>query len=219
MTKVDRQKMFAITTQQGLLYYLNGYEEPVTSLFCSLLKRGQTVVDVGASLGYYTLLAAKRVRSVVAFEPDPLRFRYLLENIKMNNWMNVKAYNLAVSDVDSLDQRTITLDQVLQEDIDLVKIDVEGMELEVLQGMKKFLAEVVRIICELHPAQLLARGHSVEEVSDLLERYGYSFYLINREGLVPTPCLLNDKRRHYYFSKQKASAHSGRGSRRKAPSL
>ena len=163
-TTVDGQRMSAIITPQGfLLCHWDGYEPNVTRLFCSLIREGMTVVDVGASIGYYTLLAAKRVGReglVLAFEPDPYRFKALKENVEINAWKNVKVFQLAVSNKEEerkmesgesfviksrkhvVTVKTVRLDtflQTLQVDPDIIKIDVEGAELEVLMGMKDIL--------------------------------------------------------------------------------
>src|SRR5260370_4391252 len=69
-------------------YALNRvHEESTTSLFRSIVKEGDVVVDVGANVGYFTLLAAKLTGSngkVYAFEPEPRNYRYLLSNIQLN---------------------------------------------------------------------------------------------------------------------------------------
>jgi hypothetical protein len=103
-TKVDGQFLYAFSGRPGKnnsLFYSDNHEYNVSSLFCNLLDEGIIVVDVGASLGYYTLLSAKRVGEdglVVAFEPDPAIFEVLVKNIRANNWQNVEAFRLAVSD-------------------------------------------------------------------------------------------------------------------------
>lgn len=55
----------------------------------------------------------------------------LLENVRINNLKNVKAYNPTISNTNLPNQKIATLDQVLER-LDLVKIDIEGEELEVL---------------------------------------------------------------------------------------
>ncbi len=133
------------------LYYKGITEPHVTALFCSLIRERMAVVDVGACIGYYTLLVAKRIGEeglVFAFEPAPDTFKSLLKNIKINSWNNIKAFQLAVSDksekrkfnisrlggsssaitkniVDTITVNTVSLD-FLQIDPDIVKIDVEG---------------------------------------------------------------------------------------------
>jgi len=230
-TKMLAKNIPKNVSKKCLLYYGNDYEPHVTSLFCSMLEKGMTVVDVGASVGYYTLLAAKRVGDgglVLSFEPEPFRFEMLIKNIKINGWNNVKAYQLAVSssdkemklkpsgsglsgggftlsagNEDAVTVKSVTLDSFfLQTDPDIVKIDVEGGELEVLRGMRKILANgKAKIICELHPALLSSLGYSAKDIEDLLKQYNYNIYLIGGRGLIPTTSLA-DGHAHYLFTKE-----------------
>jgi len=78
------------------------WEEDTTKLFEKLVKKGDIVVDLGANVGYFTLLAAKLVGEhgkVFAFEPNPKNFEYLTKNVKLNNYNNVTAEQKAVSNV------------------------------------------------------------------------------------------------------------------------
>ncbi|CAD7769651.1 Methyltransferase FkbM domain protein [Candidatus Methanoperedenaceae archaeon GB50] len=89
------------------------------------------------------------------------------------------------------------------EDADVVKIDVEGGELEVLRGMKNLLAKgKVKIICEVHTTLLSSLGYSTQEITKLLNQYGYNIYLINEEGLIPITSLTNEYG-HYLFTKER----------------
>jgi len=87
---------------KGVYEYLEGYEPEVTALISRLLKPGMTMVDVGAHLGYYTLLAKFKVGengNVFAFEPDPYYFSLLLKNLERNRIIKgVYAYQMAVAD-------------------------------------------------------------------------------------------------------------------------
>jgi len=77
------------------------YEPFETQLFLKEVKKGQTVVDIGANIGYYTLLAARLVGprgKVYAFEPDPANFALLKKNVETNGHSNVVLVNSAVSD-------------------------------------------------------------------------------------------------------------------------
>lgn len=79
----------------------NVHEEITTELFKQTVKEGNTVVDLGANLGYFTLLAAKIVGDkgkVFAFEPEPKNYSYLRKNIEVNNYKNVMTFQKAVSD-------------------------------------------------------------------------------------------------------------------------
>lgn len=206
------------------LYYNGSHEPTVSSLFCSLLKDGMTVVDIGAYIGYYTLLAAKRVGDdglVLSFEPDPLRFKRLVENIKINDWKNVQAFQFAVSDVEgegtiesgesfalenakhAITVNTICLDSFLQTDPDIVKIDVEGAEVSILRGMKRILEKgKAKIICEVHPKQMTSSRHNVTEIMDIIEMYEYKAYLIRDDGKTVSVSRISNEHAHYLFSKE-----------------
>lgn len=141
------------------------YEPAVTRFFKSTLKNGMTVLDLGAHVGYYTVLASRLVGPsgrVYAFEPDPVTYRYLVLNVEANSCANVVTVNRAVSDraetasflhdpygaeshltgtpvVGAIDVQTVTLDDFFSgagwPRVDLVKVDVEGSEPKVLGGM------------------------------------------------------------------------------------
>jgi len=219
IVKIDGQKIHldvSFGPRSTLNLYFKRIHEPrVTSIFCSLIKEGDIVVDAGASIGYYTLLAAKRVGKngyVYAFEPYPPSFKRLMENIKLNNWKNVHAYQLALSDSTKEEKFYVSksgvvsgssfalrrdsicitvkakpLDDIIKANIDLVKIDVEGAELEVLKGMEKTLAKgKAKIICEVHPKDISLLGYDISEITNLLRKHGYKIYLIDEErGLIP----------------------------------
>lgn len=77
------------------------YEVATTRLFEQVVQPGQTVVDIGAHVGYYSLLAARRVGPqgrVYAFEPEPKNHVLLLKNIALNGYANIVPVPLAVSD-------------------------------------------------------------------------------------------------------------------------
>lgn len=76
------------------------YEPEETSLIKKVLKPSMTFLDLGANWGYFSLLASKCVGSsgkVYAFEPDPLNYRYLVENIRLNRAANIAPIRKAVS--------------------------------------------------------------------------------------------------------------------------
>ena len=77
------------------------YEGQTTRLFQALLKPGMRVIDVGAHVGYYTLLAARLVGSegkVYAFEPEPRNYELLVKNVQLNDYRNVVMHTEALSD-------------------------------------------------------------------------------------------------------------------------
>jgi FkbM family methyltransferase len=76
------------------------YESYETDIFESLLRPGQTVVDAGANIGYYTLIAARGVGAegkVFAFEPEPANMALLKRNVERNGYSNVVAIRAALS--------------------------------------------------------------------------------------------------------------------------
>jgi FkbM family methyltransferase len=78
------------------------YEEFETSVLEKEIKRGDIIVDIGANIGYYTLMFAKLVGEqgkVFAFEPDPKNFSLLKKNIEINGYKNVVLEQKAVSDI------------------------------------------------------------------------------------------------------------------------
>jgi FkbM family methyltransferase len=77
------------------------WEPAETATFLSCLKPGTCVFDVGANIGYYTLLAARAVGPagvVYAFEPEPRNFALLSRSVAENGFTNVRALAAAVSD-------------------------------------------------------------------------------------------------------------------------
>jgi len=148
-------------------YWLGRAELAEVALLMSIVRPGHTVFDVGANVGYYTLLAARRVGPtgrVVAFEPLPANLQYLQRHLALNDCETVRLIPAAVADapgdamfaprrsssegalssVGTVRVAVVTLDQIVAEDPtlrpDLIKIDVEGAEALVLQGATRLLS-------------------------------------------------------------------------------
>lgn len=142
------------------------YEPEQTREFQRVLKPGDTVLDVGAHVGYYTLLSSVlvgRSGQVLAFEPNPRNFAYLERHIALNRLPNASALPAAVADQEgvarfefgkgsgtghlatdgSLQVRTVRLDAICADRglaPNVVKVDVEGAELSVLEGGRDLFA-------------------------------------------------------------------------------
>lgn len=91
------------------LIYDHEYEPMTTAVFKRLLKPGMTVVDVGANIGYFTLLSSHLVKSsrgvrtqgqVFAFEPDPKNYAELSNNSTLNHQFNIVAAKCAIGHCD-----------------------------------------------------------------------------------------------------------------------
>jgi FkbM family methyltransferase len=86
---------------RAFLLFNGRWEETESRLFSSLVKEGMTVVDIGANVGYYTLLAARLTGpggKVYAFEPNPQNFALLSRNVEANGYQNVVLIPKAVSE-------------------------------------------------------------------------------------------------------------------------
>ncbi len=201
--------------KRHLLYYGRSYEPDVRLLFCSLIRKGDVVVDVGASLGVYSLLAAKTVGNdgfVYAFEPDPIRYSKLVENIRINNLRNIKAFDAALSDKEEKIEilyhhpkegfksrvvNAIPLDN-LRIKPNVVKINVDGAEIKVLKGMWKTISNYKpKIICEVHPDEILQMGNDIVELNILLRNLGYVIYKIKTNRSL-SPCRTFEKEHGRY---------------------
>ena len=91
----DMSQISALIATSGWL------DPPVTCLLMAKLRAGMQVVDVGANLGYYTLLAARSVGGsgkVWSFEPEPLNFGLLSKSIRANGFRNVETIQMALAD-------------------------------------------------------------------------------------------------------------------------
>lgn len=104
----------SVRIEEGILYVhphdpvisgalaLRVYEPYQLDLFRSYLKEGMVVLDIGANIGLYTLIASKRVGEtgkVISFEPEPENFSILSKNIKENEmWDNTTSVQKAAAD-------------------------------------------------------------------------------------------------------------------------
>jgi len=80
------------------------YENKEIALFRSTVKPGMTVLDIGANIGEYTIIASSLVGDsgkVVSFEPEPENYKLLSKNIKHNKRNNVQAFQYGLADKES----------------------------------------------------------------------------------------------------------------------
>jgi FkbM family methyltransferase len=177
------------------------------------IPAGAAVVDAGAHIGVFTLMAARRVGPsgrVLAFEPSPGSRELLARNVRANGLSWVKVYPAALADApgteafyaadaaagnpvgdtlspipgrEAVSVPVLRLDDVLAEAgvsaVDLLKVDVEGAELRLLEGAPRTLAATRRIVMEVHPPRV-----DPEEVRRRLEALGFSCRLGTGTGSV-----------------------------------
>ena len=96
---IQGHKMY-LGPKDSLQLSINGiYEELETKIVKKEVKNGDIVLDIGANIGYYTLIFAKLVGSngkIFAFEPEPFNYDLLQKNIKINNYENIITEQKAV---------------------------------------------------------------------------------------------------------------------------
>ena len=177
-----------------------------------ILKGGMNVIDVGANIGVYTVLAAEKVGKngkVIAIEPETENYKRLIENIQLNNFRNVISQNIGLTDHEGFEKLYFssfvghslifqedknsyikvpvkTIDKLVEElnlkKIDIIKIDTEGSELPVLKGAEKTLKSNPNL------KLIIAAEHypsEIEEVCQFLNKRGFKTK-VSRDGIVMT---------------------------------
>lgn len=205
------------------------WETTVTDWLHATVRPGQVVVDVGANVGYYTLLASRLVGAeghVVGVEAHPHLAELLRRNVVLNDVRNVSAFHRAawsgpdelrfhlrshyaanssvgslgakgLADLDDSEVEVVVpaaaVDDLLADvpalsstPVDVVKIDVEGAEVQVVRGMRRTLqaSPDVTVMLEWSPGQLQMVGSSPAELVELLGGLGFRFRLVE-DNLAP----------------------------------
>ena len=181
------------------------YRNPELKLIANLVNKDQISVDIGANLGLFTHFMSKASKHVFAFEPNP----YPLENLKQLVDKNVTILPIALGNFNgpteikiphhangwssngaSMSPKTKEpgkfiniqcrkLDSLNLENIGLIKIDVEGFEIEVLKGARK-------ILLKNKPAMIIeneiVHTEDTSELFLIMEELGYKKYICSSEG-------------------------------------
>ncbi len=172
----------------------------------SLMKlEGNIAVDVGANIGYYSILLSRRFQRIYAIEPHPKTAECLYSNLIRNHLQDRhKIERVAVSDYEgeaelflswhssvhslfpkqmdrgSVKVRVTTLDSLLDEftRIDLIKIDVEGAEWEVLRGSERIMSKVRNWMIEVH------KEHQKRQFEGKFQEYGYKTRWVDQHHIL-----------------------------------
>ncbi len=173
--EVNGLKIF-LDSKDSMEFSMRSFEPGVTRIFREKIKPGMTFIDIGAHIGYYTLLTSKLVGPdglVFAFEPNPDNGALLERSIKENGLKNIKLTkkalaqntgktNFFMSGVSndsrcyfagegrkSIEVETISLDDFFKgadQKIDFIKMDVDGFEFSVLRGAEKLISNSKRLM-------------------------------------------------------------------------
>jgi FkbM family methyltransferase len=200
------------------------YEPYTTELLRHSLKEGDIFLDIGAHIGYYSLLGCEVVGNsgtVIAFEPEPSNFHLLQANVNRKAYKNVELVNKAVGEnagiatlhlinnqssvhsfyfegqsTNGTQVEVVRIDDIVNgKKVNVVKIDVEGSEPYVLNGMRDTLGRSgeVKLFTEVNPKRLKTAGWSVEAFLNLLQELGFEEILfINEEDKSTQPVLKAD---------------------------
>jgi FkbM family methyltransferase len=186
-----------------------GLFEPQQQPFERTINPGSTVFDIGAHVGFLTMLARELVGPegrVVAFEPSPRNVSYLREHLRLNRMDDVEVIEAAVADTsgvlpfeerrDSSSSRiaegvgiqvqAVSLDDLLAErrvpPPDFIKVDVEGAELRVLAGGQSMLAAVRPVL------SLATHGREIHrERCEFLQAWGYTCERVTGAAILARP--------------------------------
>lgn len=165
----------------------------------TLISFGDTVLEIGSNMGSHTLPLAKQVGNkgkLIAMEPQRLLFQTMCANVAMNSMQNVYAMNVACGEqkgvlrvteldptahqnfggyrpkemVGDMEIPVITMDSLNLTRCDVIKMDIEGMEIDALKGGQETLRKFEPILFfESHGDLLL-------EIEEFLKDFGYTVY-------------------------------------------
>lgn len=177
------------------------------------INKSATVLDIGANIGFYATILSDIVGEngmVHCFEPDIKNFEHLtkatadIKNIKINNKaVGPKTEKLKIYTSKNLnvDHRTykpeeydkeIEIDAVSIDDhlasnskVDFIKMDIQGFEMQAIQGMQNILDKNkdIKLISEFWPYGLKKAGSSVKDYFNFLVNKGFTCYLLEKNSL------------------------------------
>jgi FkbM family methyltransferase len=186
------------------------YEVHLSTVFEKYCTSGMTVVDVGANLGYYSLLASRLVGPsgrVVALEPNSENCRLLLSSLRLNDITNVQLLPVAadtatgwayysthvgsngglIEDGELLSHPgtivpTFRLDELVEGPVGFLKMDVEGAEGRVVRGATRIIERDRPIVTTELKDEMLRRvsGTTVADYLGYFEKLGYAPTLLEK---------------------------------------
>src|SRR5262249_34723232 len=211
---------------------LDGYWElPTTKVLLANLKAGMSVVEIGANIGYYSVLISSTIGEtgkLFAFEPNPEIYKILQDNIEINGYykrttlenkaviddieeiaFHISTRDLSTSSIANFSQLNLQTDELkhlyTQEQrilkvnttsldryfddfgikIDLIKMDAEGSEPRIFDGMKNIIKNNPNlvIICESNPPVISASSQEPKKFLEQIRSYGFPLKYIGSNSV------------------------------------
>lgn len=184
----------------------NGFYDIKTLLLLKrFLRKGDVYLDVGANIGSIAFAAATYVGNtgtIICFEPGFILFQSLSKSVKLNKFKNFKLFNCGCSNENGYlkwtfdeynpgnaklsnsatdtDVRVVKIDDVIFEDqeVHFIKIDVEGMELNVLQGAIKIIQNKRPLILIETNTDSESERKTTEQTLQYLTALNYNFFAV-----------------------------------------
>ena len=198
------------------------WEPHITKFFERNLTKESTLVDVGSNYGWHAILSHNLCKEVYSYEPQKLIYDQQLKSIEKNNIRNIKLFNYGIGDVnENKNMRPIdynshvhigdlsvgdggepivvkTLDSLLPNGYDFIKIDVQGYEKYVLEGSINTIKEFKPIIIiEIECHQLNRFGYGCDELFILIKDLGYEIFLLDYHYPSDHVCVHKDKLKEF----------------------
>lgn len=186
------------------------YETDKLEAMAGFLKPGMTFVDAGACFGYFSLYAARLVGpegKVWAFEPEPVNCAWLRKSVYLNRHYTMNIYERALGNETgdrilgltahpgqhslvpknkpefAYPVQVCSLDSIAGDSpVDAMKIDVQGYEIQVLQGGKRTLSvnRDMLLMVDLHPSL----GVDCDKVEQMIVDMGFRVLNRNRQSII-----------------------------------
>lgn len=190
-----------------------GCEPEVLHLMVRAIKPGDTVLDGGANIGFFTMVMSLLVGDkgkVMAFEPGPNNIDKLRENVALNKFTNVEIFQKALWNCttnkklylaeDSGLNALVTYSEALSstpvectyiDDLGVgpafIKLDIEGAELHALEGASILLeGESPFVVCEVNLGALGRFDRLLKTVREYMWEHGYNMFILHKDGALPT---------------------------------
>jgi hypothetical protein len=182
-----RGAAITMSPRHSLRKVLGIYERELNHWVDEAIDSVVRVVDVGANDGYFTLGCAaafrrrKKTGEVIAFEPKPEHVRTLMASVDRRKGDHIRIVDMLVGSRPQAGSTTLdavqwTIGDPGARDDTLIKIDVEGSEVEVLKGAASWLRPTNRFLIEVH-AEALGR-----EIDELFAAEGMSLRRIDQSA-------------------------------------